>query len=139
MFRAVGRAPTSLLVGDADQLPPVGAGRVLDDLLDSDEVPAVRLTEIFRQARRSLIVRAAHAINHGEHAAHRARRADGLRDFFVVQRGSSGELFEEAVSLAAQRLPGPLRPRPAADIQASPPCTAGRRASTRSTPSCARG
>jgi exodeoxyribonuclease V alpha subunit len=49
-----------------DQLAPVGPGRVLDDLIASDAVPVTRLTTIFRQAARSLIVRAAHAINHGE-------------------------------------------------------------------------
>ena len=84
LFRAVGPRTHVLLVGDADQLPPVGAGRVLDDLLDSDAVPAVRLTEIFRQARRSLIVRAAHAINHGERPPTQPDDDDGLRDFFLV-------------------------------------------------------
>src|SRR3954447_21800399 len=125
LFRAVGPRTHVLLVGDADQLPPVGAGRVLDDLLDSEEVPAVRLTAIFRQARRSLIVRAAHAINHGEMPPTRPESDDDLRDFFLVQRGSSGELFEEAVSLAAQRLPGHYDLDPSAEIQVLSPMHRG--------------
>src|SRR4051812_3374836 len=126
LFRAVGPRTHVLLVGDADQLPPVGAGRVLDDLLDSEEVPAVRLTEIFRQARRSLIVRAAHAINHGEPPPTRPDAPDGLRDFFVVQRGSSGELFDEAVSLAAERPPAHSALEPVADVQVLSPMPRGR-------------
>jgi len=55
-----------VLVGDADQLPPVGAGRFFKDLLDSGLVPAVRLDEIFRQAQQSDIVMNAHMINSGE-------------------------------------------------------------------------
>ncbi|MGE4428638.1 MAG: AAA family ATPase [Solirubrobacteraceae bacterium] len=66
LLRAVGPHTHVLLVGDVDQLAPVGPGRVLQDLLESGAVPAVRLTRIFRQAERSLIVRAAHRINRGE-------------------------------------------------------------------------
>ena len=125
LFAAVGPRTHVLLVGDSDQLPPVGAGRVLDDLLDSEAVPAVRLTEIFRQARRSLIVRAAHAINHGERPPTHPDEPDGLRDFFVVERSSSGELFDEAVSLAAQRLPGHYDLDPVADVQVLSPMHRG--------------
>jgi len=125
LFRAVGPRTHVLLVGDADQLPPVGAGRGLDDLLDSGAVPAVRLTEIFRQARRSLIVRAAHAINHGEMPPTRPDAEDGLRDFFVVARGSAPELFAEAVSLAAERLPAHYDLDPAGDVQVLAPMHRG--------------
>ncbi|MCW2968695.1 MAG: ATP-dependent RecD-like helicase [Solirubrobacteraceae bacterium] len=124
LLRAVGPRTHVLLVGDADQLPPVGAGRVLDDLLDSGEVPAVRLTEIFRQARRSLIVRAAHAINHGETPPTRPDD-DGLRDFFLVSRDTPGELFAEAVSLAAERLPAHYGLDPAGEIQVLSPMHRG--------------
>lgn len=124
LFRAVGPRTHVLLVGDSDQLPPVGAGRVLDDLLESDAVPAVRLTEIFRQARRSLIVRAAHAINHGEMPPTRPDD-DGLRDFFLVPRDSAAELFAEAVSLAAERLPAHYGLNPASEIQVLSPMHRG--------------
>ena len=66
LLDAVGPATHVLLVGDVDQLAPVGPGRVLEDLIDSAAVPVTRLTEIFRQAARSMIVRAAHAMNSGE-------------------------------------------------------------------------
>jgi exodeoxyribonuclease V alpha subunit len=112
-------------VGDADQLPPVGAGRVLDDLLASDAVPKVELTEIFRQARRSLIVRAAHAINHGEWPPTKPENEDDLRDFFLVSRDSAPELFAEAVSLAAERLARHYGLDPAGDIQVLSPMHRG--------------
>jgi exodeoxyribonuclease V alpha subunit len=125
LFRAVGPRTHVLLVGDADQLPPVGAGRVLDDLLECGEVPAVRLTEIFRQARRSLIVRAAHAINHGEPPPTTPVNDDDLRDFFVVSRNSAAELYAEAVSLAATRLPAHYDLEPARDVQVLSPMHRG--------------
>src|SRR4051794_19412010 len=125
LFRAIGPRTHVLLVGDADQLPPIGAGRVLDDLLDSDAVPKVELTEIFRQARRSLIVRAAHAINHGEWPPTTPEHDDDLRDFFLISRDSPGELFAEAVSLAAERLAGHYGLNPASDIQVLSPMHRG--------------
>ncbi|MCW2991264.1 MAG: ATP-dependent RecD-like helicase [Solirubrobacterales bacterium] len=125
LFRAVGPRTHVLLVGDSDQLPPVGAGRVLDDLIESGAVPAVRLTEIFRQARRSLIVRAAHAINHGEQPPTRPDDEDGLRDFFLISRDSPAALFAEAVSLAAERLPVHYGLDPASEIQVLSPMHRG--------------
>jgi exodeoxyribonuclease V alpha subunit len=125
LFRAVGPRTHVLLVGDADQLPPVGAGRVLDDLLESDAVPAVELTEIFRQARLSLIVRAAHAINHGEPPPTQPDGDDGLRDFFLISRDNPAALFAEAVSLAAERLPAHYGLDPASDIQVLSPMHRG--------------
>jgi exodeoxyribonuclease V alpha subunit len=124
LFCAVGPRTHVLLVGDADQLPPVGAGRVLDDLLESGVVPSVELTEIFRQARRSLIVRAAHAVNHGEPPPTRPGD-DGLRDFFLVVRETPGELFAEAVSLAADRVPAHYGLDPAGAIQVLSPMHRG--------------
>ena len=125
LFRAVGPRTHVLLVGDADQLPPVGAGRVLDDLLDSEEVPAVRLTEIFRQARRSLIVRAAHAINHGQMPPTQPESDEDLRDFFLVSREAPGALFAEAVSLASERLPAHYALDPSAAVQVLSPMHRG--------------
>ena len=59
-------AARSLFIGDADQLPSVGAGNVLRDIISSDQVPCFRLTRIFRQAAQSLIIRYAHQINRGQ-------------------------------------------------------------------------
>ena len=104
LMSAVGPRTHVLLVGDVDQLAPVGPGRVLDDLIESGAVPTVRLTEVFRQAARSLIVRAAHAINDGVPPPTVAGDGD-LRDFFVIERDDAREQFAEVVSLAAARLP----------------------------------
>jgi len=105
LLAAVGPRTHVLLVGDADQLAPVGPGRVLEDLVASGRVPVTALTEIFRQAARSLIVRAAHAINHGEAPTGAAAGTDVERDFFFVRRDAPSATFDEVVSVAATRLP----------------------------------
>jgi exodeoxyribonuclease V alpha subunit len=104
LFAAVGPRTHVLLVGDVDQLAPVGPGRVLDDLIESGRVPVVRLTEIFRQAARSLIVRAAHSVNEGRPPP-TAAGPDDLRDFFVIARHGAPAIRDEVVSLATTRLP----------------------------------
>ncbi len=104
LLGAVGPRTHVLLVGDIDQLAPVGPGRVLEDLIESGVVPTVRLTEVFRQAARSLIVRAAHAINAGNPPP-TVPGPDDLRDFFVLTRDTAETMFEETVSLATERLP----------------------------------
>ena len=113
-----------LLVGDVDQLAPVGAGRVLDDLIESGAVPAVRLTEIFRQAARSLIVRAAHAINHGEPPPTSPSEGD-LRDFFLVEREDPAAIFAEVCDLASRRLPEHYDLDPVAEVQVLAPMHRG--------------
>ncbi len=70
LLDAVADGTHVVLIGDADQLPPVGAGKPFADLIDSGAAPVARLTHVFRQAARSLIVQAAHAINAGDAAAH---------------------------------------------------------------------
>ena len=115
LLGAVGPRTHVLLVGDVDQLPPVGAGAVLGDLIDSGVVPTVRLTEVFRQAARSLIVRAAHAINEGAVPSTDAG-ADDVRDFFLVERADAEAMFAEVVSLAAERLPAHYELDPSRDV-----------------------
>jgi exodeoxyribonuclease V alpha subunit len=97
---------------------------VLADLLACGRVPVTRLTEVFRQAARSMIVRAAHAINAGEHPP-RAAEPDVERDLYVVARESPGAIVEEVVSLAATRLPGHLGLDPRADVQVLAPMHKG--------------
>jgi exodeoxyribonuclease V alpha subunit len=115
LFGAVGPRTHVLLVGDVDQLAPVGPGRVLDDLIESDTVPVVRLTDIFRQAARSLIVRAAHAVNAGAPPPTVAGPGD-LRDFFFIERTGPDAIREEVVALAAQRLPAHYDLDPRAEV-----------------------
>jgi exodeoxyribonuclease V alpha subunit len=115
LFGAVGPRTHVLLVGDVDQLAPVGPGRVLDDLIESDSVPVVRLTEIFRQAARSLIVRAAHAVNAGTPPPTVAGPGD-LRDFFFIERTGPDAIRDEVVALASQRLPAHYDLDPRAEV-----------------------
>jgi len=90
-----------VLVGDVDQLPSVGPGNVFSDILRCGLVPAVRLTEIFRQAEKSAIVRNAHLINSGKVPD----LSDRAGDFFFLRRGTPESTAETIVSLCAERLP----------------------------------
>ena len=124
LLGAVGPSTHVLLVGDIDQLAPVGPGRVLEDLLASGTVPAVRLTEIFRQAARSMIVRAAHAVNDGDYPPTVAG-PDDVRDFFVVGREQAQETVDEIVALVTRRLPEHYGLDPTADVQVLAPMHRG--------------
>jgi exodeoxyribonuclease V alpha subunit len=88
---------------------------VLEDLIDSGAVPTVRLTEIFRQAARSLIVRAAHAINAGDPPPTVAGE-DDIRDFFFIERPSPRAAFEDVCDIAVRRLPAAYDLDPAREI-----------------------
>ena len=90
-----------ILIGDADQLPSVGAGRIMGDLIDSGRFATVRLTEIFRQARESLIVTNAHAINEGVLPDLGVKN----NDFFFLPRRYDREIADTVVELCETRLP----------------------------------
>jgi len=104
-LRALPQGAKLILVGDADQLPSVGAGNVLGDILKSGMIPSVRLTEIFRQAESSLIVRNAHAINHGEYPAVNVKGGN----FFMERVGYPEDTARSIVALCSQRLPAFLK------------------------------
>lgn len=90
-----------ILVGDADQLPSVGPGKVFEDILSSGVIPSVRLTEVFRQAETSRIVRYAHMINVGEHPNFR----ENAGDFFMMKRRDAGSSSDTIVDVFSRRLP----------------------------------
>ncbi len=90
-----------IIIGDADQLPSVGAGNVLRDLIESERFSTVRLTEIFRQAQRSLIVTNAHAINRGEMPVLSVKD----NDFFFLQRDEDASIVSTVSELCRTRLP----------------------------------
>lgn len=90
-----------VLVGDADQLPSVGPGKVFEDILSSGFIPSVRLTEIFRQDEHSRIVRYAHMINHGTHPPLR----ENAGDFFMMKRKDPASSAETIVDVFSRRLP----------------------------------
>lgn len=101
LLRAIKPGARLILIGDADQLPSVGAGRVLNDLIDSGCFATVRLEEIFRQAQESLIVTNAHAIDRGEMPVLTEKR----RDFFFLPRMTDREISSTIVDLYKTRLP----------------------------------
>jgi len=111
LFRAAGDCHV-LLVGDTDQLPPIGPGRVLADLVESEAAPRVHLTAIYRQAARSLIVRSARRINDGRppflslaeaHAELGEQELD--EDFFWISRSGAETLREAVLELVCEALP----------------------------------
>ncbi|MGW5852301.1 SF1B family DNA helicase RecD2 [Streptomyces sp. NPDC055254] len=121
LVKAVAPGAHLLLVGDVDQLPSVGAGEVLRDLLAEDgPVPAVRLTRIFRQAQQSGVVSNAHRINTG-----RPPLTDGLPDFFLFPEEDTEAAGVLAVDVAARRIPARFGLDPRRDIQVLAPMHRG--------------
>ena len=118
LLRALRPGTKLILVGDADQLPSVGAGNVLGDILKSGVIPSVRLTDIFRQSEESLIVLNAHRINHGENPILNQKGSD----FFFERHQQPEETAQAIVGLCQKRLPAYLGTRdPARDIQVLSP------------------
>jgi exodeoxyribonuclease V alpha subunit len=101
LLNAIKPGTRLIVVGDADQLPSVGAGNVLRDMIDSEVIYSVKLTEIFRQAKESLIVVNAHKINRGEYPD--CNEKD--KDFFLLRIKTEKEMLETIQSLCVKRLP----------------------------------
>lgn len=122
LLRALTPGTRLIIVGDEDQLPSVGAGNVLRDIIASEYVYCTRLTEIFRQARESMIVVNAHRINRGEYPQCNARD----KDFFLLSRHSEQEMLETIKDLCLRRLPGYFSElNPLEDIQVLSPVRKG--------------
>ena len=109
------------MLGDSDQLPPVGAGNVLHDLIESRLLPVVELKEVFRQSMGSLIVTNAHRIVNGEKIV--ADRKDG--DFFLMERQTPAFAARTIAELYAERLPRAYSYSPLRDIQVLCPSKKG--------------
>ena len=101
LLKAIKLGTRLLLVGDSDQLPSVGAGNVLKDIIDSNVIKTVRLNEIFRQARESMIVVNAHKINNGEPLFLNVKN----KDFFFLRKNNNEEILNEIIGLVSERLP----------------------------------
>ena len=101
MLRAMTRGSRLILIGDSDQLPSVGAGNILSDLIASERISTVRLTEIFRQSKESLIITNAHKINQGQPPI--LNSTDN--DFFFVRRERESDIADTIASLIDERLP----------------------------------
>jgi exodeoxyribonuclease V alpha subunit len=112
-----------VLVGDVDQLPSVGPGAVLADLIRSRAVDVVRLDHIFRQAQRSSIVVNAHRINHGQMPCEQA--GDEAGDFFFIERDEPDQILAALEELVARRIPRRFGLDPLNDIQVLTPMHKG--------------
>lgn len=112
-----------IIVGDVDQLPSVGPGAVLADIIDSGAVPTVRLTEIFRQAASSRIIVNAHRINRGEMPL-RNEGAD-LTDFYFIPAETPEEIHDKVMQVVTERIPRRFGLHPVRDIQVLTPMNRG--------------
>ncbi len=116
LLKAISQGTRLIIVGDSNQLPSVGPGNVLRDIIDSGVIKVCRLTEIFRQAQESAIITNAHKINRGEYPD--LKQKD--KDFFFMRRNNAQELSSLIVSLISTRLPKYLNCEPM-DIQVLTP------------------
>ncbi len=123
LLKAVPPKARLILVGDVDQLPSIGPGRVLADVIDSGAIDVVRLTEIFRQALHSLIITNAHRVRVGERPVLRPVGDDG--DFFFFEREAPDAILGTVKRLIGERLPRRFSFDPSRDIQVLTPMQRG--------------
>ncbi len=124
MLRAMPLTGRLVLVGDVNQLPSVGPGNVLADILDSQTVPAERLTRIYRQAQKSLIVVNSHRINDGLFPLQPRERPEEA-DFFWVEMDDPAAVRDKIVELACERIPRSFGLDPVRDVQVLSPMHKG--------------
>jgi len=123
LLKAVPDHAALLIVGDIDQLPSVGPGQVLADIIGSGAVPVVRLTEVFRQAAESKIITTAHAINAGRMPD--LTSPDGETDFYFVAAADPEQAVARIVELVSKRIPRRFGFNPIRDIQVLCPMNRG--------------
>ena len=123
LLKAVPSAAALLLVGDIDQLPSVGPGQVLADVIESGTVPIVRLAEVFRQAAKSRIITTAHAINAG--CVPNLEPPEGETDFYFAPAASPEQAVSRIVEMVSQRIPRRFGLDPIKDIQVLCPMNRG--------------
>jgi len=116
-LRALPSHARLLLIGDADQLPSVGPGNVLRDLIDCGAIHSVKLDKIFRQSEKSLIVRNAHLINSGRFFELADESEDRLADFFFIDENDPERVIAHVVELISKRIPRRFGLSPRTDIQ----------------------
>lgn len=111
LLKAVPREMHLILVGDKDQLPSVGPGNLLRDFIESEIVEVVRLDEIFRQEKESLIVYNAHRVNHGEKLVY-PEKGDTESDFYFIHQEDDQKAFQTIINLCSNRIPKKLNLNP---------------------------
>jgi len=123
-LKAVPEEATLILVGDIDQLPSVGAGNVLRDIIDSECIMTVRLTDIFRQAKESLIIVNAHRVNSGEMPIF-SHHGDQSQDFYFFQIEEPEKALEKILELCREKIPQKFGYKAVDDIQVLTPMHRG--------------
>ncbi|MDX9916508.1 MAG: ATP-dependent RecD-like DNA helicase [Gudongella sp.] len=121
LVKAISPGTKLIMVGDVDQLPSVGAGNVLRDIIDSGVIKVIRLDEIFRQESESMIIMNAHLINKGEHP----RLNEKDKDFFYIHKVGGEEIRKAIEELSISRLPNFYGYDPIKDIQVLTPMRKG--------------
>jgi len=125
LVKAIPDHATLILVGDINQLPSVGPGSVLRDIIESDRFQVVTLNEIFRQARQSKIVINAHLINQGQFPDIRRPPAGETADFYFIKKEDPSEIVQLILMLCCKRVPGRFGYHPVKDIQVLTPMHRG--------------
>lgn len=123
LLKAIPPKATLIVVGDVNQLPSVGAGNVLRDIISSDSVPTVELNEIFRQAKTSRIIINAHRINRGNMPS--ISQAGGKTDFYFIEKEDPEEVLSIILKLVEERIPQEFKFDPVDDIQVLTPMHKG--------------
>ncbi len=121
LLRAIKHGGRVIFAGDSDQLPSVGPGNVLHDIIESGKVPVIKLTRVFRQSTESLIIMNAHRINRGS----MPELADRTKDFFFMRRRTPESAVNTVLELYRERLPKTYKINPVSDIQVLTPMKKG--------------
>lgn len=124
LFRAIPTGSTVVIVGDPDQLPSVGPGNVLNDLIDADICPVTKLTKIFRQGDGSGIILAAHAVNAGV-KPELTRTSGEIRDFYWIEKDEPAEAADIILRMITDRIPARFGYDPVRDVQLLCPMNRG--------------
>jgi exodeoxyribonuclease V alpha subunit len=123
-LKAVPEEATLILVGDVDQLPSVGPGNVLKDIIDSGSIPTVRLDEIFRQSKESLIIVNAHRVNNGKMPVFNQSKGHP-QDFYFFEIEEPEKVLEKVIQLCKDKIPARFGYNPVNDIQVLTPMHKG--------------
>ncbi|MBU1626296.1 ATP-dependent RecD-like DNA helicase, partial [bacterium] len=124
-LKAAKRSSFFLFIGDVNQLPSVGPGNVLRDMISSGQIPIVELTQIFRQAQHSLIVTNAHLINEGAYIPKPVKSRDELLDFYFIEQNRPPAVLDLIKDLINSRIPRSFKLDPMEDIQVLSPMNKG--------------
>lgn len=125
LLKAIPSHARLILVGDVDQLPSVGPGNVLKDIIDSGRFTVIRLTEIFRQAQESMIIVNAHRVNQGLFPILKKDEKQEPKDFYFIEEEEPEKIQDQILSLCSQRIPKYFGFHPVRDIQVITPMHKG--------------